>query len=52
MARKTRMEETSGLYHVLNRGNCRDWIFREEGAKDAFEARTESKGSMINTNSH
>ena len=32
------MEETGGLYHVLNRGNYRRWIFEEEGAKDAFEA--------------
>lgn len=38
MARKTRMEEAGGLYHVLNRGNYRQWIFGEEGAKDAFEA--------------
>ncbi len=30
MARKLRMEETGGLYHVLNRGNYRAWIF--EGA--------------------
>lgn len=38
MARKTRVEEAVGLYHVLNRGNYRRWIFEEEGAKDAFEA--------------
>ena len=26
------------MYHVLNRGNYRQWIFREEGAKQAFES--------------
>jgi putative transposase len=32
-----RIEEQGGMYHVLNRGNYRQWIFREEGAKQAFE---------------
>lgn len=27
MARKLRPEEVGGLYHVLNRGNFRSWIF-------------------------
>ena len=38
MARKLRIEESGGLYHVINRGNYRQWVFREEGAKLAFEA--------------
>jgi REP element-mobilizing transposase RayT len=38
MARRLRVEEEGGLYHVLNRGNYRQWIFREDGAKLAFEA--------------
>jgi len=37
VARRLRQEEEGGLYHVLNRGNYRQWIFREEGAKLAFE---------------
>jgi len=37
MARKLRFEFAGGLYHVLNRGNYRKWIFRQEGAKAAFE---------------
>lgn len=37
MARKLRIEEEGGLYHVINRGNYRQWIFAEEGAKHAFE---------------
>ena len=38
MARKVRLEEAGGLYHVINRGNYRRWIFEEGGARDAFEA--------------
>ncbi len=38
MARKVRLEEAGGMYHVINRGNYRRWIFEEEGARDAFEA--------------
>ena len=38
VARRLRQVEEGGFYHVLNRGNYRQWIFREEGAKLAFEA--------------
>ncbi len=31
------MDEAGGLYHVINRGNYREWIFESEGAKQAFE---------------
>lgn len=31
------MDEAGGLYHVINRGNYREWIFETEGAKLAFE---------------
>lgn len=37
MARKPRIESSDGLYHVLNRGNYRSYIFKNEGAKEAFE---------------
>lgn len=37
MARKLRFESQGGLYHVLNRGNFRSWIFESEGAKRSFE---------------
>lgn len=37
MARKLRMEEAGGMYHIINRGNYRRWVFEEEGAKVAFE---------------
>ncbi|MGH8018797.1 MAG: transposase [Opitutaceae bacterium] len=37
MARKLRMEEEGGFYHVLNRGNYRQWPFKDDGAKLAFE---------------
>ena len=36
MVRKLRLEEEGGIYHVINRGNYRQWIFREDGAKAAF----------------
>lgn len=36
MARKLRLEEDGGIYHVINRGNYRQWIFHEEGTKEAF----------------
>ena len=36
MARPIRMESEDGVYHVLNRGNCRPDIFRVEKAKQAF----------------
>lgn len=37
MARKARFESSGGLYHVINRGNYRSWIFKTEGAKRSFE---------------
>lgn len=37
MARKVRFERAGGLYHVLNRGNYRSWVFESEGAKRSFE---------------
>lgn len=36
MARKLRPDEDGGLYHVLNRGNFRGWIFEGDKAKGAF----------------
>jgi REP element-mobilizing transposase RayT len=38
MTRKWRVEYAGAVYHVINRGNYRAWVFREEGARDAFEA--------------
>jgi REP element-mobilizing transposase RayT len=37
MARKLRLEYPGAVYHVINRGNYRQWIFEEEGARNAFE---------------
>ena len=37
MSRKVRFEHAGGLYHVINRGNYRNWIFETEGAKKSFE---------------
>lgn len=37
MARKLRFEYPGALYHVLNRGNYRQAIFEEEGARLSFE---------------
>ena len=36
MARKLRMEYPGALYHVYSRGNYRDYVFREAGARKAF----------------
>jgi predicted phage tail protein len=36
MARKPRIDEDGGLYHVLNRGNYRRWILKREDAKQTF----------------
>ena len=36
MARSLRMERENGLYHVINRGNYRSWIFDTEGARKRF----------------
>ena len=37
MARKVRFEHAGGLYHIINRGNYRSWIFDTDGAKQSFE---------------
>jgi putative transposase len=37
MARKLRLEFPGAIYHVINRGNYRSWIFASPGAKQAFE---------------
>jgi REP element-mobilizing transposase RayT len=37
MARKARIESSENIYHVINRGNYRSFIFETEGAKAAFE---------------
>jgi len=31
------MEYAGACYHVINRGNCRRWVFEHEGTKEAFE---------------
>ncbi|MGH8018219.1 MAG: transposase [Opitutaceae bacterium] len=36
VTRKLRMEEEGGIFHVINRGNYRSWIFRSEKTKAAF----------------
>ena len=36
MARKARIEYAGAFYHVLNRGNYRNWIFESEGARKSF----------------
>ncbi len=37
MARKLRLEFPGAIYHVINRGNYRAWIFKLPKAKQAFE---------------
>ena len=37
MPRKNRIETSDGLYHVINRGNYRSWVFETDGAKKSFE---------------
>lgn len=37
MSRQLRLEYPGALYHVINRGNYRTWIFETEGAKVSFE---------------
>ncbi|HVS54526.1 MAG TPA: transposase [Opitutaceae bacterium] len=37
MARKLRLEFPGACYHVINRGNYRSWVFRDEKTKAAFE---------------
>lgn len=36
MARKLRIEYAGAMYHVINRGNYRSWIFETEGARHSF----------------
>ena len=36
MPRKLRFEGEGAMYHVINRGNYRQHIFREDGAKETF----------------
>lgn len=36
MARKLRIEYSGAMYHVINRGNYRSWIFGTEGARQSF----------------
>lgn len=37
MPRAPRIEYSGAIYHVINRGNYRSWIFEDDGAKFAFE---------------
>ncbi len=37
MARKLRLEYPGAIYHVINRGNYRSWVFEREGAKKSFQ---------------
>ena len=37
MSRKLRFEYPGALYHIINRGNYRSWIFESEGARKSFE---------------
>ena len=36
MPRTPRIETSEGLYHVINRGNYRSFIFESDGAKESF----------------
>lgn len=38
MARKLRLEFPGAIYHIINRGNYRDWVFKDDQTKAAFEA--------------
>ena len=38
MARKLRLEFPGAIYHIINRGNYRSWIFRDEKTRTAFQA--------------
>lgn len=37
MARKLRLEFPGAIYHVINRGNYRAYVFKSAGARQAFE---------------
>ena len=38
MARKLRLEFPGALYHIINRGNYRQWMFAAASTRAAFEA--------------
>jgi len=38
MARKLRLEFPGAIYHVINRGNDRKWIFTNAATRSAFES--------------
>jgi putative transposase len=38
MARKLRLEFPGAIYHIVNRGNYRSWIFHDEKTRTAFQA--------------
>jgi putative transposase len=38
MPRPLRFEFPGAIYHVINRGNYRSWIFEDDGAKRSFES--------------
>lgn len=37
VARKLRLEYPGAIYHVINRGNYRSWVFESEGARKSFQ---------------
>ncbi|MDZ7882885.1 MAG: transposase [Mycobacterium sp.] len=37
MPRPPRFEFPGAIYHVLNRGNYRAWVFEDDGAKASFQ---------------
>lgn len=37
MPRASRIETNDGIYHVINRGNYRSFVFEDDGAKGSFE---------------
>jgi len=38
MPRKLRLEFPGAIYHVINRGNYRTWIFADAATRSAFES--------------
>ena len=36
MARRSRVEYAGAIYHIINRGNYRSFIFETEGARKSF----------------
>jgi putative transposase len=38
MPRKPRIEANDAIYHVINRGNYRAFVFETEGARKAFKS--------------